>query len=274
MAIFGLLPIVSLAWISLFDWRILEGTRRFVGFEQYSRILSQASFWNALGNSLKFMLLSVPAGMVVGLLIAMPLAQKFRGSGIFRTLYYLPSVCSMVALSMMWTYIFLPKTGLINMTMSMFGWSSIDFLNDPKSALPSLAFMSIWIGLGPRMIIYISGLLAISPSVYEAAKLDGASETVQFWKISVPLLMPSHIFILITGTIGSLQLFTPVYMMTKGGPLGSTDLIGYHIYVEAWQKFHVSTSAAQSFVLFLVIAGISFIQWKSLAAQQSRVTTE
>ena len=117
------------------------------------------------------------------------------------------------------------------------------------------------------MIIYVAGIMGISPSLYEAAELDGAPPWAKFWNVTWPMLAPTNLFVLITGTISAFQLFTPVYMMTKGGPLDTTDVVGYHIYTEAWRKFHVSTASAQSFVLLVVIGLFALVQWRMMKGQ-------
>lgn len=262
LLVFSIAPILFAFWVSLFDWRILKGTMPFVGLSQYRAVLQDAQFWNALLNSAKFALLSLPAGMLVALLIALLVVKELKRTAIFRTLYYIPAVSSVVAVSMLWIFVFLPQNGLINATTALFGIKSIDFLNDPWWAMGALAFMSVWTGLGPRMIIYVAGLIGIPSSLYEAAELDGASPISRFRHITWPMLAPTNLFVLVTGTISAFQMFTPVYMMTKGGPLNTTDVAGYHIYTEAWRKFHVSTASAQSFVLLIVIGLVAWIQWK------------
>lgn len=262
-----LVPIGFALYASLHDWKILKGTMPFVGFGKYQEILSDRHYWNAVMNSAKYAVLSVPIGAIVALGVALLVSQKLRFMGLFRTLFYIPAVSSTVAVSMMWIYIFLPQTGLINSATALFGIKSIDFLNDPSWAMFALAFMSIWTGLGPRMIVYVAGIQAIPPSVYEAAELDGASSSRKFFRITWPLLAHTNFFVWLTGLIAAFQVFTPVYMMTKGGPLDSTDVIGYHIYVEAWKKFHLSTASAQSFLLLLIIAFFGCVQWRLMANQ-------
>jgi len=267
LAVFAVVPILYAFWVSLFDWRILKGTMPFVGAGKYAEVMGDAPFWNAMLNSAKFTLISVPVGMAVALGVAMLVARELRGMGIFRTIYYIPAVSSMVAVSMLWIYVYLPQNGLINATTSLFGIKSVDFLNDPWWAMGALAFMSVWTGLGPRMIIYVAGIMGIPPSLNEAAELDGAQPWAKFWHVTWPMLAPTNLFVLITGTISAFQLFTPVYMMTKGGPLDTTDVVGYHIYTEAWRKFHVSTASAQSFVLLVVIGLFALVQWRMMKGQ-------
>jgi multiple sugar transport system permease protein len=267
LLVFAVVPIFYALYLSLFRWNLLKDTRPFVALENYTDTLRDGAFWNAMWNSTRFALTAVPLGMVVALLVAMLVAQKLRGVGFFRTLFYIPAVSSGVAVSMLWIYVYLPETGLINTASSIFGIESVDFLNKEEWAMWALVFMAVWTGLGPKMIIYVAGLLGIPESLYEAAELDGASAFAKFKSVTLPMLAPTTLFVLVTSTIGAFQLFTPIYMMTKGGPNESTNVIGYHIYSEAWQKFHAGSAAAQSFVLLLVIAGVAWAQYVLMKRQ-------
>lgn len=280
LVVFALVPILYALYLSLFRWNLLKESKPFVGVGNYVETLQDGAFWNAMGNSTRFALTAVPLGMIVALLVAMLVAQKLKGVGFFRTLFYIPAVSSGVAVSMLWIYVYLPETGLINTALSLFGpksWvvktfhtppvESIDFLNKEEWAMWALVFMAVWTGLGPKMIIYVAGLMGIPESLYEAAELDGAGGLRRLWNVTLPMLAPTTLFVLVTSTIGAFQLFTPIYMMTKGGPNDTTNVIGYHIYREAWQKFHAGSAAAQSFVLLVVIAGVAYLQFRLMKRQ-------
>jgi len=273
LLLFALIPIGYALYLSLYDWKILKGELTFVGIENYSRTFADGGFWNAMGNTARYVLWSVPLGMVVALAVALLVAQRLRGVTIFRTLYYIPAISSGVAISMLWIYIYLPDKGLINATSQLFGFQSIDFLNDSTWAMPALIFMSIWTGLGPRMVIYLAGLLGIPPTLYEAAELDGATGWRAVRHITLPMLVPTTMFVLITSTIGAFQVFTPIYMMTKGEPEGTTDVVGYHIYKEAWMKFDIGSASAQSFTLLLVTAAISYFQYRVMKDRMAGYST-
>lgn len=273
LLLFALIPIGYALYLSLHDWKILKGELTFVGIENYSRTFADGGFWNAMGNTARYVLWSVPLGMVVALAVALLVAQRLRGVTIFRTLYYIPAISSGVAISMLWIYIYLPDKGLINATSQLFGFQSIDFLNDSTWAMPALIFMSIWTGLGPRMVIYLAGLLGIPPTLYEAAELDGATGWRAVRHITLPMLVPTTMFVLITSTIGAFQVFTPIYMMTKGEPEGTTDVVGYHIYKEAWMKFDIGSASAQSFTLLLVTAAISYFQYRVMKDRMAGYST-
>ncbi len=259
---FALLPIAVAFGISFFRWKLYRPNPEFVGFGNYFSALSDPTFGNAMWNSARFALVSVPAGMIVAIGVAILLAGKIRGSAIYRTLYYLPSISSGVALAMIWIYVFLPETGLINTASKLFGIPDTDFLGKKEWAMWALCFMSVWTGLGPKMLLYLAGILGVPPSLYEAAMLDGATGWQAFRSITLPMLVPTSLFVLVTSTIGSLQVFTPVYMMTKGGPEGSTEVVGYHLYNEAWIQFNTGLASAKSFLLLLVIVVISVFQFR------------
>lgn len=264
LLVYALVPVAYAAYVSLFRWDILRDQRTFVGLDQYQRLMADQAFWGAMGQTFKYALMAVPGGLVAALLVALAVSQPLRGMAWFRTLFYIPAVSSGVAIAMLWIYVYLPERGLINTMLMGLGQPSIDFLNESGWALPALAFMSVWVGLGPRMIIYVAGLMSLPVTVYEAASLDGASGWQKFWRMTMPLLAPTHLFVLVTSTIGAFQTFTPVYMMTNGRPMGTTNLVGYHIYVTAWENFNVSAASAQSFVLLFLLGLVSLAQFRMM----------
>ncbi len=268
LVLFALFPIGYVLWLSFFKWDLLRDVRGFVGFANYQTVMADGSFWNAMKNSLAYTATAVPLGIAVALVVAVLVSQKLKGMGIFRTLYYFPAITSQVAIAMIWIYVFLPESGLINTVLGMFGLpNSTDFLNEVAWAMPALVFMSVWVGLGPRMILFTAGIMGIPTSLYEAAGLDGASPLRQFWSVTLPLLAPTTLFVLVTSSIGALQVFTPVYMMTKGGPVDATDVVGYHIYTTAWRDFQVGKAAAQSFFLLVLTVGVSYLQYRLMRKQ-------
>jgi multiple sugar transport system permease protein len=268
LVLFALFPIVCAFVMSLYKVQLFKGNWQPVGFKNYSYAFTEPAFLNALGNSLKFALLSVPAGMAVALAVAILVNQKIRGITIFRTIYYIPAVASGIAIAMLWIFMYLPEQGLINTMVRMIGLPDIDYLKRTEWAMPALAFMSIWVGLGPRMVLFLAGLIGIPQPLYESASIDGASSWVCFKKITLPMLIPTTLFVLVTSTISTLQMFTPVYLMTQGGPEGSTDVVGYHIYTEAWVSFNTGLASAKSFILLLVIAAIAWLQFKLLQERE------
>jgi multiple sugar transport system permease protein len=268
LAVFALFPIGYALYLSLFKWQLLRESQEFVGLQNYAMSIAESPFWNAMWNSGRYALVGVPLGMAVALGVAILVNQKLRGITVFRTLFYIPAIASGVAISMLWIYVYLPETGMINTLLGAFGVRSIDFLNRAEWAMWALVFMSVWTGLGPRMVLFLAGLLAIPQPLYEAAELDGASKWRSFISITLPMLAPTTLFVLITSTISALQVFTPVYMMTKGQPEDTTDVVGYHIYTEAWVNFNVGLASAKSFILLAVVAAISLIQFRLMKRQR------
>jgi len=274
LLVFAIFPMVFSVFLSLFRWNLLTSERTFLGLANYTYAFGDPLFWNALWNSTKYALLSVPLGMAAGLLVAILVNQKLRGVTLFRTLYYIPAISSGVAISILWIYIYMPETGLINSVLGLLHINNkTDFLKNESLAMYALVFMSIWVGLGPRMVLFLSGLIGIPQSLYEAAELDGAGKLRSFWNVTLPMLIPTTFFVMITSTIGALQVFTPVYIMTQGGPNEKTDMVGYHIYVEAWSKFLIGIASAKSFVLLAVIVLVSILQFKILKNQLEGYST-
>lgn len=258
---FAISPMVACGWYSLHNWPLIKPGHEFIGLDNYSNILSGVEFRGAIFNTLRFVLYGVPASVVLALAVALLVAPPLRGMGFFRTLFYVPAVCSQVALSLLWSWIFLPGVGLIN---TIIGWLGFDpnnnFLASPTWAMVALVSLFMWLGLGPRMIIFVAGLHAIPATLYEAASLDGCGGWSRFRHVTLPMLLPTTLFIVVTTTIAAFQIFTPVYMLTQGGPQHTTDVVLYHIYNEAWQKFELGSASAMSYILLAMILVVSLVQ--------------
>lgn len=276
---FSFLPMLIAGWMSLHDWHLLR-PQVFVGLRNYADLLENPFFRGAVWNSLTFAALSVPLGVVLALAVAALVNQPLPGVGVFRTLYFVPAVSSQAALAMVWIWIFLPQTGLINWLLAQLNLrlgtsapTDTAFLSEPAYALPALVLMFAWLGLGPRMVIFLAGLKSIPVELHESAGLDGASAWQRFRHVTLPLLGPTTLFVAVTTTIASLQFFTPVYMITRGGPRRTTDLVAYHIYNEAWTKFELGMAAAQSYLLLAMILALALAQlWllrRNLAEEQA-----
>ena len=269
LALFALFPMLFAAWMALHRWHLLKEDHPFVGLANYLEALANPFFRTALLNTGIYAALSVPLGVVSSLAVAMLVAQRLRGVGFFRTLFYIPAVSSQVALSMVVIWILLPEQGLVNYGFAKLNAllgaeipTATDFLKQTGWAMAALVAMSLWIGLGPRMIIFLAGIQSIPETLYEAAALDGATGWKRFRHVTLPLLAPTTLFVVVTTTIAAFQLFTPVYVMTEGGPRRSTDVVLYHIYKEAWQKFEIGMASAMSYVLFAMILIVALFQFR------------
>ena len=263
LALFALFPMIFAAWMALHRWHLLKPGHEFVGLANFATMMRDPFFRNAIANTLVYVAASVPLGVLTSLAVAVLVAQPLRGIGVFRTLFYVPAVSSQVAISMVVIWILLPEVGLLNSVVRWVGYDGTrNYLAEPGYAMASLVGMSLWIGLGPRMVIFLAGIQNIPEQLYEAAAIDGATAWQRFRHITLPLLAPTTLFVVVTTTIAAFQLFTPVYMMTKGGPQRTTDVVLYHIYREAWQKFEVGMASAMSYVLFAMILIMALVQFR------------
>ncbi len=261
LVVFVFTPIIFSAYLSLHRWDIVVPEKPFVGLGNFSDMAGDSMFWNALKNTLLYSL-NVPFGMALSLIVALMMHRKLKGLNILRTLYFLPSVTSFVAIALVWMWIYHPTFGAANFFLSLVGLPPQQWLNSSGSAMISIMIFTIWMGIGYQMVIFLAGLQGIPEEFYEAARIDGASRWQRFWSITLPLLKPTTFFILVTSFIASFQVFTTVYIMTAGGPVRSTDVIVYHIYQSAWEQLRMGYASAMSWVLFVIIMIATWIQFK------------
>lgn len=239
------------------------GAWRFVGLRNYARLLSDPVFWKALGNTFFFVLAGGPLTIGVALGAALLLnARLTRAKGLFRTIYFAPVVTTLVAVATVWRYLYHPRAGTLNLLLSFVGLGPIDWLGDPRWAMPALILMAVWKNFGYGMVLFVAGLQAIPESLYEAARIDGAGALTQFRRITLPLLAPTLLFVAIITTIGYFQLFAEPYVMTggTGGPVNATLSVALLMYKHGFRFWNMGTGAAIAFVLFLVILAASLIQ--------------
>jgi multiple sugar transport system permease protein len=237
----------------------------FVGLENYAALLSDDRFWKSLFNTFYFVVVGVPATLLIGLLIANALnrgVQRFRTA--FRVSYYLPVITSIVAIAVVWRFLLNPDVGLINMALAAIGIDGPAWLADPNLAMPSIIAMAVWRNLGFAMIVFLAGMQAIPASLYEAASIDGAGRWQSFKSITIPLLRPTILFMTVITTIGYLQLFEEPLVMTDGGPLDSTLSVTMYMYQQGFEFFHQGYASAIAYVLFLIVAVIAFLQFRFL----------
>ena len=272
-AIVGLLlffvgPMIFALYISFHEWSIVEQAKPFVGLGNYAELLRNGDFRHALWITFLYTL-HVPVSMALALGLALLLNRPLRGVGVFRTLFFLPSITSFVAIAMVWEWIYNPDFGLANWVLGLFGLSGSGWLSDPGTALLSLMLMAIWIGVGYQMVIFLAGLQSIPQSLYDAATIDGAGPVRRFLRITLPLLRPTTFFVLVTSVIGSFQVFTQVYIMTDGGPVRATDVVVYHIYTAAWDRFRMGEAAAMSWVLFAILLVVTLVLFRFTGRETS-----
>jgi multiple sugar transport system permease protein len=234
----------------------------FVGLDNYADVFSDPVFRKAAGNTAIYVLFTVPLTMGLGLLVALALNQaivKFRN--VFRLGYYLPQVTAIVAIAVVWRLLLGTERGIINGLLDQVGIDGPGWLTDTRYALPSIILMTTWRGLGLQMIIFLAGLQAIPQELYEAAAVDGAGAWQRFWRVTFPLLRPTLLFSAVIASIGLLQFFEEPYVMTQGGPLDSTLSVAFHAYNQ-FSFGNYGYTAAISWVLFVVIAGLTLLQFR------------
>lgn len=261
-------PAFNAFYLSLTNWDIVSVEKDMVFFENYFSLSEDPLFWKTLGNTFKYVIYGLPINLVLSFLIAYNLNKLKWGLGIYRTLYFIPFMTSLVAVSWVWRWLYQPlPLGFFNNLLSLFGIPEQPFLMAPSQALPSILAPTIWVQMGFQVIIFLAGLKAIPQSVYEAADIDGANNRQKLFRVTIPLLRPTIIFLVITGTIKYLRIFTQVYSMTyqgNGGPLNSTKPLVLYIYNTAFQRFDMGYASAMTVVLFLIILVITLFQLKVL----------
>lgn len=250
--------IASLA-ISFTNWSALS-TPSFTGGANYTKLINDSLFYKAMGNSLYYGIGSVGLGTIVSFLLALLLNQNVKGMAVFRTIFYLPSVVSGIAVAILWIMILHQDFGLINSFLAFFGIKGPGWLVQPEWAMPSLILMSLW-SAGGAMVIYLAGLQSVPIHLYEAAEIDGADTFQKFWNVTVPMMSPVILYNLIVGFIASIQGFVLVYIMTNGGPANATLVYGLYIYRTAFINFQMGYASALAWVLLVVIILITVIQF-------------
>ncbi|MBE0557166.1 MAG: sugar ABC transporter permease [Proteobacteria bacterium] len=234
---------------------------RFIGLRNYADLLDNPLFWKALGNTFYFVLIGGPLSVLVSLGAALLVNSRLaRFKSLFRTVYFLPVVTTLVAVAVIWRYFYHPRFGLLNYLLSLIGVDPIDWLGDPMWAMPAIILLAIWKNFGYNMLIFVAGLQNIPDQLYEAARIDGAGAIQAFRQITIPMLAPTTAFIVIITMIGYFQLFAEPYVMTQGGPLYSTFSIVMLMYDQGFRWWNMGYAAAIAFVLFLVILLATIVQ--------------
>jgi multiple sugar transport system permease protein len=265
--VFFFLPVVAALMLSLTDFDIYSlsdfNNARFVGLKNYIELFNDPLFWKSLKNTLYFVAVGGPLSVVTSLGAALLVnSRTVRFKGLFRSIYFLPVVTTLVAVSIVWRFLYHPRYGMLNYLLSFVGIGQIDWLGDPVWAMPAIILLAVWKNFGYNMIIFIAGLQNIPEYLYEAARLDGASGPQQFRMITVPMLAPTTFFVAIITMIGYFQLFAEPYVMTDGGPLQSTMSVVLMMYKTGFKWWNMGYSAAVAFALFAIIAGATLIQMK------------
>lgn len=261
LLLFTVLPILASLALTLFEWDLLTPPA-FVGLDNYTRLLGDDDFWAALGHTLSFIIGYLPVVLLLGLAVALALNAPLRGIGLIRTAFFLPVVSSWVAVALLWSWLFNPRYGLINYLLSLVGVAGPGWLFDPHWAMPAIILTSVWKDLGFVVVIFLAGLQAIPRDYYEAASLDGAGRWGQLRYITLPLLAPTTFFVTIISLINAFQVFDQVWVMTEGGPAGTTTVLVERVVRHAFSYGEMGYAATISWAIFALVFVVTLIQFR------------
>ncbi len=264
LSVFLIFPIIYLAYLSFTGGSFTRSGVHWVGINNYLRLLLTPDFWQVIFNTIYFTIGTVIPSIAIALGLAVLLDKKLPFTGAFRTIYFIPSIVSLVAAGLGFRWLF-QTDGAINSLLVNFGFNKIEWLSDPLWAMPVLILLSIWKQIGFNMVVFLAGLQTIPTSRYEAAELDGANGWQQFWYITLPGIQPTLIFAAITTAIFTLKSFEQVYVITGGGPMNSTNLLVYYIYDRAFAQFDFGYAAAAAMVLLAFTSVLVYLQLKTFS---------
>lgn len=263
LAVFSFGPILFAGYLALHRWGLVEPLKPFVGLDNFRTVLGDGQFWHSIKVTVLYALY-VPATMVISLAAALALDRSGVRVRLIRTVLFLPFISSVVAVALVWQWMYQADFGLLNAGLARLGVRGPDWLGDPRWALAAVMILSLWAQLGYQMMIFLAGLQTIPGVYHDAARVDGAGAWRRFRHITLPLLRPTLLFVLVTGTIASFQVFTYISVMTEGGPLYATDVVVYRIYQEAWEFLRFGTASAMSLVLLGFLLLITWAQFRWL----------
>jgi multiple sugar transport system permease protein len=262
--IFLAYPMLRSLYLSFTSYNLLSPPE-WVGLRNFERIFNDPRFWQSLKVTLLYAFGSVPGGTIIALALAMVLSQKLRGVNMWRTIFFIPSILSSIAVAVLWLFIFRPEGGLLNMVLGVFGIQGPDWLLSEQWALPALIIMSWW-SVGGQIVIYLAGLKGIPESLYEAAEIDGANNWSKFRSVTLPMLSPTIFFNVVLAIIGALQIFDAGYVLTRGGPNDATMFYMLNLYERAFQMAQMGYASALAWILFIIIMGITLLVIRSSSA--------
>jgi len=274
IGVFFFIPALASLLLSFTDFDIYAvadlGRLRFVGLANYARLLGEARFWTALWNTLYFVFIGGPLSVAVSLGAALLVnARVVRLKPVFRMIFFLPVVTTLVAVAVVWRYLYHPRHGLLNLMLAWIGIGPIDWLGDRFWAMPAIILMAVWKNFGFNMIIFLAGLQSIPERLYEAARLDGANSWQQFRGVTLPMLRPTFLFVAVMTMIGYCQLFAEPYVMTQGGPAGATLSLVLLMYEEGFRWWNMGYAAALAFTLFVLMLLFTLVQLRLRSANET-----
>ncbi len=274
LLLFAYARVYPIAWsvvLSFYRWNLIHKLKPFIGFGNYATLLGDENFLLALKNTAVYSLATVGLSTVLALPLAVFLARKSRLSAFYQTIYFLPVITPMVPMAIAWKWIYDYNYGLLNYVLSFFGIGAVAWLTDPRIALWALIIMGVWKVLGYNLILFLVGIRNIPESYIEAAALDGASAWQRFWRVTLPLLKPILLYVLVTATINSFNVFTQVYVMTLGSqaaPGQAVRVLVFDIYQNGFQYLKMGYASSEAVILTLIVLGFTVIQFRVARGQE------
>lgn len=262
--VFVFIPLAIAFLMSFFKFDMMFNNIHFQRFGNYSKLLGDKKFWNALYNTVYYTLFTVPLQIGLSLIAAVAVKRKGWLNGFFKSVYFIPAICSMTIVSILWSFLVNPDIGMFCYWAKLLGFNPVNVLNSPTLAMPTVILVSVWKNFGFNMVILLAGLNGIDESYYEAANMDGASGFHKFKRITVPMLMPTLSFTVVNSIIGSFQVFDQVYIMTKGGPLFKTQTLVQLIYSTAFDSFNMGYASTIAVALFFITFVISVFTFQKM----------
>ena len=260
-AVFIIFPAVSGLRLSLYEWSIL-GEKSFAGLRNFAGIFQDPDFWKTFLNTLKYVLLVVPLITAASLGLALLTADRRPGVSVFRGVFYLPTMLSLIIVGITWRWILGDELGVLNYLLDLLGGEPVKWLSTPRTAFSSLVFISVWSLSGFYMVMFIGGLQAIPEDLFAAASIDGANRRQVFWRVKLPLIRPTMLVVLVLATINSFKAFELIYTLTKGGPGSSTKFLVQNIYQVAFEEDRLGYASAMAVMLMLAIGVLTMIQFR------------
>lgn len=260
-----LVPFLYVIWYSLHDWNVFTGQFTFIGADNYQRLLTDPLVGRSLGVTALFMVGLMAVNITLAMVLALLLNQRLRGITAFRAVFFSPVVVAIVAWVIIWQFL-LASNGGINGFLSIFGVSGPNWLQDSETALPALIVVQVFKGVGMNMVLFLAALQGVPPELREAARIDGAGAWRSFWSIVVPLISPTILLVMILTSIGALDVFAPIQVLTQGGPSNSTLVFSYYMYQTAFERQQFGYGSALGVVLFLIVLLMTALQWRARKA--------
>ena len=260
LSVFWILPVLFSGGLSLTNWDMMSENIKFMGIKNYTSLLRDPNFGRVLKNTLVFAVGSTVPTIFLGMMTALVMNGSRKGTGVCRTIIFAPYITPMVAISVVWSWIFEPRVGILNFIMRLVGLPESQWLQSSRTAMVSVLIVTIWKSLGWTMIFYMEAIRKVPQNLLESAAIDGANGFWRFVKITLPLISPTTLFLIIMSTINSLQAYDQIQVLTQGGPAGATRTLLYYYYQEAFQNFNTGKASAVAVILVIITVVLSLVE--------------